>query len=53
VNLIGEYNIAGDLWGMQPLFDRLGIRILSCISGDAVRGCAATRRLNASSAPSR
>ncbi len=35
VNLIGEYNIAGDLWGMQPLFDRLGIRILSCISGDA------------------
>ncbi len=35
VNLIGEYNIAGDLWGMQPLFDRLGIRILSCFSGDA------------------
>jgi len=35
VNLIGEYNIAGDLWGMQPLFDRLGIRILSCVSGDA------------------
>jgi len=35
VNLIGEYNIAGDLWGMQPLFTRLGIRILSCISGDA------------------
>ena len=35
INLIGEYNIAGDLWGMRPLFDRLGIRILSCISGDA------------------
>jgi nitrogenase molybdenum-cofactor synthesis protein NifE len=35
INLIGEYNIAGDLWGMQPLFDRLGIRILSCVSGDA------------------
>ncbi|WP_242341248.1 bifunctional nitrogenase iron-molybdenum cofactor biosynthesis protein NifEN [Anaeromyxobacter sp. SG66] len=35
VNLIGEYNIAGDLWGMLPLFERLGIRILSCISGDA------------------
>jgi nitrogenase molybdenum-cofactor synthesis protein NifE len=35
VNLIGEYNIAGDLWGMQPLFEKLGIRILSCISGDA------------------
>lgn len=35
INLIGEYNIAGDLWGMLPLFDKLGIRVLSCISGDA------------------
>src|SRR5689334_1298711 len=30
VNIIGEYNIAGDLWGMLPVFERLGIRILSC-----------------------
>jgi len=35
INLIGEYNIAGDLWGMLPLFERLGIQILSCFSGDA------------------
>ncbi len=35
INLIGEYNIAGDLWGMLPLLERLGIRVLSCISGDA------------------
>ncbi len=35
INLIGEYNIAGDLWGMLPLFHRLGIQILSCFSGDA------------------
>jgi nitrogenase molybdenum-cofactor synthesis protein NifE len=35
INLIGEYNIAGDLWGMLPLFDKLGIRVLSCISGDS------------------
>ncbi len=35
INLIGEYNIAGDLWGIRPLFDELGIRILSCVSGDA------------------
>jgi nitrogenase molybdenum-cofactor synthesis protein NifE len=35
INLIGEYNIAGDLWGMLPLFDSLGIRVLSCISGDS------------------
>ncbi len=35
INLIGEYNIAGDLWAMLPLFDRLGIQVLSCFSGDA------------------
>ena len=35
INLIGEYNIAGDLWGMLPLFDRLGIQVLSCFSGDS------------------
>ncbi len=35
INLIGEYNIAGDLWGILPLFDPLGIQILSCFSGDA------------------
>src|SRR6185369_16891276 len=35
INLIGEYNIAGDLWGMLPLFERVGIRVLSCFSGDA------------------
>lgn len=35
INLIGEYNIAGDLWGIQPIFEKLGVKILSCISGDA------------------
>ncbi len=35
INLIGEYNIAGDLGGMIPLFERVGIRVLSCISGNA------------------
>lgn len=35
INLIGEYNIAGDLWGILPIFKKLGIRMLSCISGDA------------------
>lgn len=38
INLIGEYNIAGDLWGIQPLFEKLGVRILSCVSGDATFG---------------
>lgn len=35
VNLIGEYNIAGELWQVLPLLDRLGVRVLSKISGDA------------------
>lgn len=35
INIIGEYNLVGELWQVRPLLDRLGIRILSCISGDA------------------
>ncbi|HMV38329.1 MAG TPA: nitrogenase iron-molybdenum cofactor biosynthesis protein NifE [Plasticicumulans sp.] len=35
INIIGEYNLVGELWQVRPLLDKLGIRILSCISGDA------------------
>ncbi|UYO48857.1 nitrogenase iron-molybdenum cofactor biosynthesis protein NifE [Rhodopseudomonas palustris] len=35
INIIGEYNVAGELWQVKPLLDELGIRILSCLSGDA------------------
>lgn len=35
INLIGEYNIAGEMWGVTPLLEKLGIRILSKITGDA------------------
>jgi nitrogenase molybdenum-cofactor synthesis protein NifE len=34
INLIGEYNVAGELWQVRPLLDRLGIRILASITGD-------------------
>ena len=34
INIIGEYNLVGELWQVKPLLDALGIRILSCISGD-------------------
>jgi len=34
INIIGEYNLSGELWQIKPLLDELGIRILSCISGD-------------------
>jgi nitrogenase molybdenum-cofactor synthesis protein NifE len=35
INIIGEFNLSGELWQVKPLLDELGIRILSCISGDA------------------
>ena len=35
VNLIGEYNIAGEFWNVLPLLDELGLRILCTLSGDA------------------
>jgi nitrogenase molybdenum-cofactor synthesis protein NifE len=35
VNLIGEYNIAGELWHCLPLLDELGLRVLCTLSGDA------------------
>ncbi|MEB3269398.1 MAG: bifunctional nitrogenase iron-molybdenum cofactor biosynthesis protein NifEN, partial [Leptolyngbya sp.] len=35
INLIGDYNIAGETWGVLPLFEKLGIRVLSKITGDA------------------
>ena len=35
INLIGEYNVAGELWGVLPLFEKVGIRVLSKITGDA------------------
>jgi len=35
INLIGEYNIAGDLWLVEPLLARAGIRVLARITGNA------------------
>ena len=34
INLIGEYNVTGDMWQYAPLLEELGIRILSTLSGD-------------------
>ncbi|PWR25190.1 nitrogenase iron-molybdenum cofactor biosynthesis protein NifE [Zavarzinia aquatilis] len=34
INIIGEYNLSGELWQIKPLFEALGIRVLSCMSGD-------------------
>jgi len=34
INLIGEYNVTGDMWQYTQLLEELGIRILSTLSGD-------------------
>jgi nitrogenase molybdenum-cofactor synthesis protein NifE len=34
INVLGEYNVAGELWQITPLFARLGIRLLASITGD-------------------
>jgi nitrogenase molybdenum-cofactor synthesis protein NifE len=35
VNLVGEYNIAGELWDVLPTLQRVGIRVLAGITGDS------------------
>jgi len=35
INLIAEYNIAGEFWHVLPLLDELGLRVLCALSGDA------------------
>jgi len=35
INLIGEYNIAGDLWLVEPVLKKAGIRVLSRMTGDS------------------
>ncbi|HDO22967.1 MAG TPA: nitrogenase iron-molybdenum cofactor biosynthesis protein NifE, partial [Nitrospirae bacterium] len=35
INLIGEYNIAGDMWNVELLFKEAGMPVLSRISGDS------------------
>ncbi len=35
ITLVGEYNIAGELWHVTPLLDELGLRVLATLSGDA------------------
>jgi nitrogenase molybdenum-cofactor synthesis protein NifE len=35
INLLGEYNLSGERWQMRPLLDALGVRVHTCITGDA------------------
>ncbi len=35
INMVGEYNVAGEFWQVLPLLDELGLRVLCTLSGDA------------------
>lgn len=35
INILGEFNLSGEFWMVQPLFEKLGIRIRACVPGDA------------------
>jgi len=34
INLVGEYNVTGDMWQYKPLLEEAGIRVLASLSGD-------------------
>ena len=34
INLLGEYNVAGDLWAVKPLFEEMGIVVVATFTGD-------------------
>lgn len=35
INIIGEYNIAGDIWNILPLYKKINIPVMAKITGDA------------------
>lgn len=35
INIIGEYNLSGELWQIKPLLKQLGIRVHTCMTGDS------------------
>lgn len=35
INLLGEYNVAGDLWSIRPHFEEMGIEIIASLTGDS------------------
>ncbi|MBZ2165269.1 nitrogenase iron-molybdenum cofactor biosynthesis protein NifE [Methanobacterium spitsbergense] len=35
INIVGEFNVAGDLWGIKPLITAMGVNIISTLTGDS------------------
>ncbi len=34
INLIGDYNVTGDMWQYVPILERIGIKVVATLSGD-------------------
>lgn len=34
INLVGEYNVTGDMWQYTPILERIGIKVVSTLAGD-------------------
>lgn len=34
INLIGEYNVTGDMWQYTPILEKIGIKVVSSLAGD-------------------
>ena len=35
VNILGDFNLAGETWIIRNYYERMGIQVVSCITGDA------------------
>jgi nitrogenase molybdenum-cofactor synthesis protein NifE len=35
LNIVGEFNVAGDLWAIKPLIEKMGVKIVSVLTGDS------------------
>jgi nitrogenase molybdenum-cofactor synthesis protein NifE len=35
INLLGEYNVAGDLWHVKPFFQEMGLEVVAALTGDS------------------
>jgi nitrogenase molybdenum-cofactor synthesis protein NifE len=34
VNILGDFNLAGEIWMIREYFERMGIEVVACITGD-------------------
>ena len=35
INILGEFNVAGDVWLIKPLFERMGVEVIVSMTGDS------------------